>query len=208
MLGVEMNKVVLVPHDENWVIEYQYTQNELQAILGENVIEICHVGSTAIKGIYAKPILDVAVIVKSMKEFNFTGMKEADYVYCGYRCDTGKHLFVRQTNENIETHHIACYLKDNANYKSTVLFCEYLNKNPEYAKEYSDLKIELALKYSDDRFEYSKEKSEFIEKILSLVIQGHFDYTEWQKDLFDDMSIEELIKKAKCSKQPRERRKQ
>ena len=65
MIGVERYKVVLAPHDENWADEYKTTQNEIKSILGDNIIEIHHVGSTAIKGISAKPILDVAVVIKA-----------------------------------------------------------------------------------------------------------------------------------------------
>jgi len=168
MLGVEKDKVVLVPHDENWANEYQITQSELKAILGDNIIEICHVGSTAIKGIVAKPILDVAVVVQDVGLLNYAGMEAAGYEYIGFRIDTGKHLFVHKTDGDIVTRHIACFLKDNDNYNSTVLFCNYLNDHPEYAKQYNDLKIKLASQYPDDRFSYTEAKSDFIENILVL----------------------------------------
>ena len=168
MLGVERYKVALVPHDENWANEYQTTQNEIKTILGDNIIEICHVGSTAIKGIAAKPILDVAVVVQSVELFNFTEMEAAGYKYCGERIDTSKHLFVRNIDGDISTHHIACYLKSNDDFKSAVLFCKYLNEHPKYAKKYNDLKIELALKYSKDRIAYSDAKADFIQNIINL----------------------------------------
>jgi len=168
MLGVERYKVALVPHDDSWVNEYQTTQNEVKAILGDNIIEICHVGSTAIKGIAAKPILDVAVVVNDIESINFTGMEAAGYKYIGERIDTGKHLFIRETDGDISTHHIACYLRGNDNFKDTVLFCKYLNEHPEYAEQYNDLKIELALQYPDDRIAYSDAKTDFIQNIIDL----------------------------------------
>lgn len=171
MLGVERYKVALAPHDDNWANEYQLTQNELKTILGDNIIEICHVGSTAIKGIVAKPILDVAVVVNSIEQLNISGMESVGYEYCGCRFDTGKHLFVRRVDGNISTHHIGCYLKDNDDYNSTVLFYRYLNEHIEYAKEYNDLKVELALQYPDDRNTYTEAKGEFIEKIVALARQ-------------------------------------
>jgi len=167
MLGLERDKVLLVPHDDNWAIEYQITQNELREILGDNIIEICHVGSTAIKGIVAKPILDIAVVVKSIEAINFAGMESVGYEYVGNRFDTGKYLFVRR-NDNLSTHHIGCYLEDNDDYNSTVVFCKYLNEHPESAKQYNDLKIELAAQYPDDRLAYTDAKSEFIEMIVEL----------------------------------------
>ncbi|MCL2518665.1 MAG: GrpB family protein, partial [Oscillospiraceae bacterium] len=141
MLGVERYKVALIPHDDNWAHEYEITKTELLEILGDNIIEIRHVGSTAIKGIVAKPILDIAVVVKSIEAINFAGMETAGYEYVGNRFDTGKYLFVRRTNDNLSTHHIGCYLEDNEDYNSTVVFCKYLNEHPEYAKQYNDLKL-------------------------------------------------------------------
>jgi GrpB-like predicted nucleotidyltransferase (UPF0157 family) len=168
MIGVERYKVALVPHDDNWANEYQLTQNELKTILGDTIIEMHHVGSTAIRGIVAKPILDVAVVVESVEMINFAGMEAAGYEYCGLRGDTGKHLFVRRVDGNISTHHIGCYLKDNDDCNSSVLFCRYLNEHPECAKQYNDLKIELAAQYPDDRLAYTDAKADFIENILIL----------------------------------------
>ena len=116
MIGVERYKVALVPHDDNWAYEYQLTQNELKKILGDNIIEIHHVGSTAIKGIVSKPIIDIAVVVESIEAINFAGMESAGYEYYGECIDTGKHLFVRRIDGNISTHHIGCYLKNNDDY--------------------------------------------------------------------------------------------
>ena len=168
MLGVERYRVALVPHDDNWSNEYELARDEMMNILGDNIIEINHVGSTAIKGIVAKPILDVAVVVKNIEALNISGMEEAGYEYAGLRQDTGKHLFVRRTDGDISTHHIACYMQNNEDYNSTVLFCKYLNAHPEYAKQYNDLKIELASKYPDDRLAYTEAKADFIENMINL----------------------------------------
>lgn len=58
MIGVPKNKVLLVEHDEKWEEEFEQTKLTLAKIHGENVVDIQHVGSTAIKGIMAKPMLE------------------------------------------------------------------------------------------------------------------------------------------------------
>ena len=168
MLGVERYKVLLSSHDEDWIKQFQITKHELIQILGNNIIAVHHVGSTAIKGIVAKPILDVAVVVKNFQSLNIVGMEAAGYDYSGEREVPGRHLFVKRRDGNISTHHIHCYLENNENLKSVLLFCRYLNEYPEYAKRYNDLKIELAAKYPDDRNVYSEGKAEFINKIVDL----------------------------------------
>jgi GrpB-like predicted nucleotidyltransferase (UPF0157 family) len=168
MLGVKRNKVTLAAHNDDWANEYKAAKDELAAILSDNVIEICHIGSTAIKGIAAKPILDIAVVLKDVRMLNIDGMGTAGYEYCGEQGGQGRYLFVRRVDGDISTHHIHCYAENDDNYRSTVLFCGFLNRNPEYAKRYNDLKAELAARYPDDRNAYTDGKADFINMIISL----------------------------------------
>ena len=177
MLGVERYKVSLSPHDEDWVREFQITKDELAAIHGDNIIATHHVGSTAIKGIVAKPILDVAMVVKSVGALNITGMEAAGYEYRGEQGVPGRHLFVKRRDGLFSTHHIHCYPENHDNFISVLLFCKYLNEYPEYAKQYSDLKVELAAKYADDRETYSDGKQAFIKKIINLAHHHFFGGT-------------------------------
>jgi len=168
MLGVKRDKVTLAPHNDNWKNEYKLTKKELEDILGDNIIEINHVGSTAIKGIVAKPILDVAVVIKSAESLNMAGMEAAGFEYGREGVIPGRYYFARRVDGDISTHHIHCYLANNDNYNSVILFCRFLNENPEYAKQYNDLKVGLAFEHPDDRVAYGEAKTEFIEKIVAL----------------------------------------
>ena len=166
MLGVKRNHVALIPFNIEWDAQYLITRNELLQIIGDNIIEVHHVGSTAIKGIVAKPILDVAVVIKNVELLNIHGMELAGYEYCGERGVAGRHLFVRRINGDISTHHIHCYLENNENYNQVILFCKFINEHPKYAKQYNDLKLELADKYPDDRVAYTDGKEKFISWII------------------------------------------
>ncbi len=168
MLGVKRHCVVLVAHDESWSDEYEIVKQGLLSTLGDNVIGIHHVGSTAIRGIVAKPILDVAVEIKSVGDLNIAGMEEAGYEWCADRATPGRYLFVKREGDDLSTRHIHCYLKNNDNLQATISFCSYLNRHPEYAKQYSDLKEGLAARYPDDRVAYTDAKAAFIEGIIAL----------------------------------------
>jgi GrpB-like predicted nucleotidyltransferase (UPF0157 family) len=164
----EPMKVSLLSHDEDWAKQFKIIKEELNKILGENVFEIYHIGSTAIKNILSKPILDIAVVVKKIQSLNVIGMDIAGYNYFGER-EPGRYLFAKHYQYgSISLQHIHCYEKDNERLKSQVLFCKYLNEYPESAKEYNDLKLELVSKYPNDRWSYSRGKSEFINKIIDL----------------------------------------
>ena len=164
MQGVERYKVSLASHDTSWENEFQATKDELIKILADNVIGIHHFGSTAIKHIVAKPILDVAAVVKDIPSV-IEKMESAGYEYRGEQGIPGRHYFVMRRNLNnitVTTHHIHCYLSYCENLTNALLFCRFMNENPEYAKQYNDLKIELAAKFPDDRVAYSDGKQNFI----------------------------------------------
>lgn len=173
MIGVENGKVILVTHDEDWATEYQNTKNEVEKILSDNILNIYHIGSTAIKGITAKPILDIAITIKSIENLNIAGMESASYIYYGQanKFTTEDYRFVKWRDEhrNAATHHIHCYLEDsNETLKVNVLFCEYLKTHPKTAKQYDDLKLKLASTYSDDRISYTTGKTDFVNQIVLL----------------------------------------
>ncbi len=172
MLGVKRYHVTLVQHNEDWINQYQISKNELLSVLGDNIINIYHVGSTAIKGILAKPILDIAVEIESVEKLNIIGMQSIGYDWCGDHDDPNRYLFVKRKHGDISTHHIHCYPKGSESLKATILFCEYLNHHAEYANYYNDLKKELAVKYPNDRSAYTAAKSDFINNIISLAREG------------------------------------
>lgn len=170
ILGVKRNAVCLEPYNEQWTALFEETKSEVQQILGFNVIDIQHIGSTAIKGIVAKPILDVAVIVHDLDAVNWDGMNHNGYVYRGQAGVPGRSFFVKYRDRDISTHHIHCYEQDNQNLTANIAFRDYLIAHPDYAKQYNDLKLHLAEHYADDRVMYTNEKSDFIKLILQLVL--------------------------------------
>ena len=177
MQGLERDKVSLAPHDTNWENEFQTTKDELNKILGDKIIAIHHFGSTAIKYIAAKPILDVAAVVKDIPQV-IEKMESAGYEYRGEQGVPGRYLFVMRRNINnisISTHHIHCYLSYCENLTNALLFCRLMNENPEYAKQYNDLKIELAAKFPDDRAAYGDGKQSFIVQAINMARSMYSD---------------------------------
>lgn len=163
----EPMKVTLLPYDEDWAKQFEAVKRELHEILGDNVCEIHHVGSTAIKGIQAKPILDVAVIVKDFHRLDVVGMYKNGYSFHGERTP-GRYLLVKHGRwGNLTIQHIHCFEKSEET-PPLILFCNYLNKHPQYAREYNDLKSELTAAHPDDRWAYSSGKSAFVDKVLHL----------------------------------------
>ncbi len=168
MQGVERYKVRLLPYSEEWGKEYLETKEEIKKIWEENILDIQHVGSTAINGICAKPILDIAVRVRSLNSMDIQLMKNLGYDFCGARnAENTYYLFVLRGENQISLKHIHCYGADEKEYFKLVGFRDFLNSNSDYAKQYADLKEELAKQYPDDRVSYTEGKEYFIKMIYS-----------------------------------------
>lgn len=85
MEGVERYKVKLVPHSNEWKKEYEITRDKIKLIWHNNILDIQHFGSTAIKYICAKPILDIAILLKSTENMDIESMRKLGYEFCGAR---------------------------------------------------------------------------------------------------------------------------
>lgn len=169
MLGLKRGTVALYPHETGWEAEAQRTIEKLKTILGDAAADIQHVGSTAVKSICAKPIVDIAVGLKS-----FDGMlkkreklEENGFYYrnssienqllfaCGsYYDGTGEE----------QTHFIHAVIYDSKEWQDYLLVRDYLNENMTAAREYEALKLKLAAECPVDsgREHYLAGKHDFI----------------------------------------------
>ncbi|MQW22381.1 MULTISPECIES: GrpB family protein [unclassified Lactococcus] len=156
MLGVERNHVNLVEHDRDWYFEFLRTEKILKKILGQKILQIEHVGSTSIQGIVAKPIIDIAVVVRSLDNSDVVKLEKAGYENCGDPMNIGKMLFVKREHGTISTHHIGIYLPDNENFMGSIMFRDFLNAHEQERKTYEELKKELLYRYPDNRSSYTR----------------------------------------------------
>ena len=172
MLGLKWTKVKLLPHEDAWDKEFLRTKSEIARIWGDNVLEIEHVGSTAIRNICAKPIIDAAVVVKSFQDMDIDAMEAAGYRYMGARnAEADRYMFAKyaESSDELVTHHIHIYEPGNQDYINMIGFRDYLNEHPEAADEYDSIKAKAAINNPDDRYAYSDAKRNFIEGIISLI---------------------------------------
>lgn len=170
MEGVKRNKVTLFPHNNEWDKEYQAVRKEIEEVWRDNLLDIQHVGSTAITNIYAKPILDVAVRLDSIEQMDSQALARHGYEYIGPQNARGSyHLFVMRSDEGLSLRHIHCYGKNEKEFFQLVGFRDYLNEHAEAAKQYEDLKKTLASDFPEDRVAYTKGKEEFIKGIYHIL---------------------------------------
>ena len=137
-------------------------------MLGHVALDIQHIGSTAVPGLAAKPIIDILMAVKSLSDVSSLRplLEKAGYEYRGNSSDNKQILFVKG-HEELRTHYLHIAEFGGSVWQNDIAFREYLRSHPNAEDEYQKLKEVLASKYADKREDYTAGKSEFIETILS-----------------------------------------
>jgi len=176
VLGVVEGKVRLVPHNPLWQAYFDLESHHLYTVLEPYVKEIRHIGSTAIPGIYAKPILDIMVGLVDIADVRHckAPLAALDYTYEGEQDISGWHFFRKKTGD-MTTHHLHVVQWNGTYWLDHVLFQEYLFRHPEIAEAYKRLKITLARKHANDREAYTQDKTDFINKVTEMArrVQQH-----------------------------------
>jgi GrpB-like predicted nucleotidyltransferase (UPF0157 family) len=165
MVGLEHGKVVVADHDQEWADLFQREHDRIKTALGNIALAIEHVGSTSIRGLAAKPIIDIIVAIDSYESFfpHVPTVEKLGYVYRGEDGLPRRHLF---WNDDPCTVHLRFLEKDSESWHSHLAFRETMRGSPELRQAYLDLKRQLAEQFPDDREAYTAGKQEFIQSVL------------------------------------------
>ena len=171
---LKKDHVDIVTYDLEWPTKASTEINRLKEVLpSSKIIDIQHVGSTAIPGMAAKPIIDIQIAVHSLDEMKVIAifvLQKLGYEYWYENPDPERMFFVKGMPPFGEkrTHHVHIVDPTSKHWQGKILFRDYLIAHPEVAQEYQQLKIKLAQQYTCDREEYTNAKGEFVNKILKL----------------------------------------
>ncbi|MBR3168621.1 MAG: GrpB family protein [Erysipelotrichaceae bacterium] len=169
MLGLKRGTVELYPHDPEWEDLSSAAAQELKEILTDACEDVQPVGSTAVRSIAAKPILDLAV---GTGDFDIVLKKVPELERHGYilrKDERPRELLLVKGDleKDFITHHIHVIPYGGKEWSDYLAFRDYLNRDPEAAGEYERVKLALAQRYADDRPSYTAGKAEIIRCLLS-----------------------------------------
>ncbi len=158
----------LIEYDSKWEDKFKKEADAISIILKERFLEIEHIGSTAIKGISAKPIIDIAVLVARAEDPQTYVSSLANIGYVYYPADSSvERLFFRKGDP--AEYHLSVTQEGPTTYWNRQLaFRDYLNAHQDLAVEYQKLKESLIEQDPTAGKVYSEGKSEFVKKILGL----------------------------------------
>ena len=159
--------VVVLPYDPRWALDFQIIRDLIREALGPLALGVEHVGSTSVRGLSAKPIIDLDVIIRDNTLLNdvIAALRKIGYEYEGDLGIAGREAFKYTGQGNLPAHHLYVCPKDSAELKRHLAFRNHLRTHPEAVREYSRIKEEGAALYPYDIEKYIEHKTPFIEAI-------------------------------------------
>jgi GrpB-like predicted nucleotidyltransferase (UPF0157 family) len=167
-IGLKRHTVRQANHNDKWHDIAQSIIKEIKSACGKHIYNIEHIGSTAVKDIPAKPIIDIAIAVNSIDVMPFLidVFTKLGYIYRGDGGDNGGHLFVMEVEPGIRTTHVHVVSVDDIQWNNYIKFRDILRNNPDTRNMYIELKKDLSKTFKDDRRAYTEGKNNFITNIL------------------------------------------
>lgn len=159
-------KVIVVAHNPHWKEAFRAEKESIADALGDNAVAIHHIGSTAIPGIFAKPIIDILIAVKSLKELDEHSSKLAQLGYeaKGEFGIPGRRYFRKDDAHEIRTHQIHAFETGDPNIARHLAFRDFLIAHPPEAQVYSKLKQRLATLHPNDIEAYIAGKDAYVKE--------------------------------------------
>ncbi len=169
-----MDEVVIAAYDPSWPEVYAGEAGAIRHALGDTLVAVEHVGSTAISSLAAKPVIDIAVSVTSLAEAEakISALESLGYDCRGENGIPGRLFFRKGLVEFRRTHHLHLVEAGHEQWTSLLAFRDYLRSHPGDVRRYEELKRALAEKFRDDRAAYSKGKTDFVQAILEKARQA------------------------------------
>jgi len=163
-------KIVIVDYDPQWPTLYKKEREEILNVIGNIALEIEHIGSTAVQGLGAKPIIDIMVAVSHLNDAEkcLEPLRNIGYEYVPeHEEEIPERRFFNKGRPPEEQHyHLHMVEIGSEFWKRHLLFRDYLRTNPNVAQRYNQLKKELASKYGSNREAYTKAKTSFIQSVV------------------------------------------
>lgn len=170
-LGLKNDEVKLVPYTEEWNSEYRRVKQAIQKNINMLDNHIQHIGSTAIKNMVAKPILDILIGIEDINNVDdsvIRGLKEIGFLRLRVE-RPAKIIFAKFTDNTYKekTHFIHMVEQGKEHWHNLVFFRDYLNSNEGAKQEYKNIKMEFVQNNSRGISEYTNHKEDFVKAICS-----------------------------------------
>ena len=172
-------------YDPAWEEMFKTEEKLIRKILGNNCKAVHHIGSTAVEGLPAKPIIDIMPVVEDLEAVDFVAdlFEQAGYEYMGEFGIPGRRYLRKGGIER--THQVHIFSENNESgsldIERHLAVRDYLRSNKQIAQEYGALKIRLAKKYPYDIEGYCDGKDSFVQNLERTALKWNKDRSDWKK---------------------------
>jgi GrpB-like predicted nucleotidyltransferase (UPF0157 family) len=156
-------RVHVVPYDDTWPALFEVEAARLREALGSSLRVLEHVGSTAVAGLAAKPVIDIAASVESLDELEIGALEALGYRHVPHFEDE----FPQRRYFTRGDYHLHVYEQEHEDFMDYVRFRDYLRTHPEDAAAYGALKLRLAAEHGEDREGYQAAKAPFVARLVA-----------------------------------------
>ncbi|WP_438312501.1 GrpB family protein [Sporosarcina sp. FA9] len=159
-------RIEIKDHNEKWCQMFKDESYKLKELLGEELVDIYHIGSTSVSGLKAKPIIDIMPVVRKIEKMDSFNKRMEDI---GYECMgefgiKGRRYF--RKGADIRTHQMHVFQIDNKiDINRHLAVRDYLRTHPEDARQYGDIKESLAKQFPSDIASYADGKDAFVKEL-------------------------------------------
>ena len=169
IIGLHRDQVRLEEPDADWSAAYEREKRLILNSASDLAFCIEHVGSTAVAGISAKPIIDIAIALDSSVSFEamISLLQRCGYTYLQDLGSEGGHFLVKERESDIRTHHVHLIRIRDPQWNNYLRFRDLLRADSTIRDAYVQLKKRLAKKFPSGRAGYTQAKTEFVPRNFS-----------------------------------------
>ena len=163
-------RVLLLPYDAAWKEAFAAIKREIEDAIGDLILGVEHVGSTAVEGLCAKPCIDLDVVIRDYAVFDVVVARLAAVGYM-HEGDLGikeREAFCYTDKSHLMQHHLYVCPQGSPELHRHITFRDYLRGHPEAREKYGRAKKEAAERYPNDIDGYIAHKTPCIEEIYAL----------------------------------------
>jgi GrpB-like predicted nucleotidyltransferase (UPF0157 family) len=162
--------IEIVGYDPRWPQLYEEERRRILDAIGNLIVTIEHIGSTAVPDLAAKPIIDLMAAVHRLEDASLCvePLETLGYEYVPqYEVSIPERRYFRKPTTKPRTHHLHIVETTSEFWRNHLQFRDFLRNHPEAASEYAELKRQLATRYGSDGFGYTEAKTPFVKSVLA-----------------------------------------
>jgi GrpB-like predicted nucleotidyltransferase (UPF0157 family) len=158
--------VVVVDYNPEWPADFEKLRQRLAEAVGDRAVSIEHIGSTAVPGLAAKPVIDIDIVLRSSGQVAsvIQLLAPLGYHHEGNQGVVGREAFSWPSGER--RHHVYVVTRGSPSHRRHLVIRDHLRAHPDEGRAYGELKKRLAETYRDDRVAYAEAKNTFTDRIF------------------------------------------